>query len=49
MNGEDGHRYKDMKFGEYIDGQYIEYEYMSEDQLLDLFVDDYEREFKYGK
>ena len=39
-------RFKDMGFGEVIDGEYIEYEDMSEDQLMDLFEGDYEEEFK---
>ena len=38
-----------MQFGEEIDGEYIEYEDMTEEQLMDLFVDDYEREFKYDR
>lgn len=46
---ENGHRYKNMGFGEEIDGKYIEYEDMSEDQLMDLFADDYEKEFKYDR
>ena len=46
MNGDNGHRYKNMGFGEYIDDEYVEYEDMSEDQLMDLFEDDYEKEFK---
>ena len=36
-----------MGFGEYIDGEYVEYEDMSEDQLMDLFEEDYEEEYKY--
>lgn len=39
-------RYKDMGFGEIVDGEYIEYEDMTEEQLMDLFEDDYEKEFK---
>ena len=39
-------RFKDMGFGEVIDGEYIEYEDMSEDQLMDLFEEDYKEEFK---
>lgn len=40
-------RYKDMGFGEFLDGEYIEYEDMTKEQLMDLFEEDYEREFKY--
>lgn len=40
-------RYKNMQFGEVIDGEYIEYEDMTEDQLMDLFEEDYEREFRF--
>lgn len=36
-------RYKDMGFGELIDGEYIEYEDMTEEQLEELFEDDYRR------
>lgn len=39
-------RYKDMGFGEILDGEYIEYEDMTEEQLMDLFEDDYEKEFR---
>lgn len=38
-----------MQFGEEIDGEYIEYEDMTEEQLMDLFVEDYEREFRYDR
>ena len=38
-----------MGFGEIVDGEYIEYEDMTEEQLMDLFEEDYEEEFKYEK
>lgn len=34
-------RYKNMGFGEYIDGEFIEYEDMTEEQLEELFEEDY--------
>lgn len=34
-------RYKNMGFGEVIDGEYIEYEDMTEEQLDKLFEQDY--------
>lgn len=34
-------RYKNMGFGEFIDGEFVEYEDMTEEQLEELFADDY--------
>ncbi len=42
-------RYKMMDFGEEINGEYIEYEDMTEDQLLDLFAEDHRRQFRYDE
>lgn len=36
-------RYKDMQYGEYIDGEFVEYEDMTEDQLMELHALDVEK------
>lgn len=35
-------RYKNMKYGEYIDGEFVEYEDMTEEQLMEIHAFDTE-------